>query len=281
MARSVNVISQAIKADFMANDTLVSAYSLDINKSFDDQFSSVSIESLLIYIFSMAILILEKTMDTFSATIDLKIQQAYIYSIPWYYSKVLEYQHGFALEFNESNFSFAYSSVNEDAKIVKYAAVREIEDTITKLCIYTNKSNHEPLTDGELTAFKTYMKQAGPAGIHYEFINQDPDKLKITTQVIFNPLILDATGKKLNANVYPVKVAIADYVDGITFGGSFNKTKLIDAIQSAEGVVDVILSTVQHAVYNGSFSTVSGQNVLSESGSFIIDTLTDTYTPNV
>lgn len=281
MARTVSEISQSIKAAFIADETLKNAYSLETGKSFDEQFSKVSLEAIIIYIVALAHNLIERVMDTFSAEIDSRINATYLGSIPWFYQKVLDYQHGYLLSFNQQKYTFEYSEVNESAKVIKYAAVRQVEDTITKLKIYVANANKEPITSEQLTAFQEYMRRVGPAGIHYEFVNENADLLKISIQVIFDPLVLKSTGQKLTDGSYPVREAIQAYVDGITFGGIFNKTRLIDAIQSAEGVVDIILIELEHSEYGGEFATVTGQNVESSAGAFVVDTIADTYTPNV
>ena len=60
-----------------------------------------------------------------------------------------------------------------------------------------------------------------------------------------------------------------------------NRTRLIDAIQRAEGVEDVLITEIKHAPDGEAFEEVTSPNIISASGSFVIDTLTDTYTPNV
>ena len=281
MAKTLQQISAEIKAAFVANDVLGEAYGLDPALTFDEQFSAVSIEAAIIAVIAYAHYVVERTLDLFRSEIDSRIESSYLCSIPWYYQKVLDYQHGYDLEFNPATYRFDYAQVDESAKIIAFAAVRQKQDAVTMLKIYTNKANNVPLTEAEHSAFVAYMAKVGAAGIHYEFVNQLPDELQLTLQVIFNPLVLDNTGKRLNADSYPVRDSIANYVSGITFGGVLNRTRLIDAIQAADGVDDVILTEIQHRENGGAFEVVSGQNIESISGSFIVDLITDTYTPNV
>ena len=93
MARTVSEISQSIKAAFVTDETLNDAYSLETGKSFDEQFSKVSLEAIIIYIVALAHNLIERVMDTFSAEIDSRINATYLGSIPWFYKKVLDYQH--------------------------------------------------------------------------------------------------------------------------------------------------------------------------------------------
>ena len=75
----------------------------------------------------------------------------------------------------------------------------------------------------------------------------------------------------------PVDIAVQEYIDGILYGGVFNKTKLVDAIQAAEGVVDVVLQSVSTSSDGGSYTVLDGTSYASTSGSFIIDHLNISY----
>lgn len=283
-----NQIQNQIKAAFVANETLQAAYGLEPALTFDEQFSAVSIEATIIFVIAYTWHLVEQVMAAFRTEIDQRIESAYIASIPWYYDKCLNYQHGHDLVFNPTTYRFEYAQADEAARIVKFAAVRQEQDTVTKLKIYTNKAGKVPLTPTEHSAFVAYMHKVGAAGIHYQFINLNPDRLKISLQVIFNPLVLDSTGAKLDDGTFPVREAIQAHIDGISFGGMLNRTRLIDAIQAAEGVEDVVVTEIQQAAHgaafvpsDGPYSPMDGLNIISDSGSFVIDTLTDTYTPNV
>lgn len=54
-------------------------------------------------------------------------------------------------------------------------------------------------------------------------------------------MVINASGIRLTDGSKPVLAAINDYLKGIEYGGKFNKTKLVDAIQRVEGVLDVEL----------------------------------------
>jgi len=74
--------------------------------------------------------------------------------------------------------------------------------------------------------------------------------------------------------VYPVEDAINNYLHGIVYGGSLNKTKLVDAIQGAAGVVDVVLGEVSVKTASKSdYTPVAGNNYPSVGGSFVSNNL--------
>lgn len=278
MARTLNEITQTIKAVFMANQTLVEAYGLDSTKTFDEQFSAVSIETAIITVIAFAHYLLEKMIASFRTEINERIESARLCSIPWYREKALEFQYGHSLMFNNSTYDFGYAEIDEDARIIRHVAVRQLEATVTKLQIYTNLEGKTALPRSQHEAFQAYMRQIGAAGTHYEFISKNPDRLRLTLQVIYKPLLLNSAGQNRSDGTFPVREAINEYIDAISFGGTLNRTELIDAIQAVEGVSDIVLTKVEHAQSSGSFITVLGQNVNSSSGSFIIEDMFDNYT---
>ena len=87
--------------------------------------------------------------------------------------------------------------------------------------------------------------------------------------------------KKINDANYPINDALEEFVKNIEFAGVLNKTKLIDAIQLAEGVIDAVLTILEAKVSGGVYNIVSGQNYNSTAGYMIIDNITANYIPNV
>lgn len=265
--RTLDEIKQAIRADFVANNTLREAYGLDVTKTFDEQFSNVSIEAILTYIAAVAIWTLECLMAKHKADIDTRITENALCSIPWYHAQCLNFQLGHSVEFDPDTYRFQYPSVDENARIVKFASVRQLEvEGVTKLRIHVSKLNKQPLTTSEKQAFEAYIKEISAAGIHYEIISQAPTSLSFKLQVVRNAMVLDMNGNRLNGGGNSVNEAISGYLDNIIYGGVFNRTKLIDAIQQADGVVDVILNEVKI----GS-DVITSQNIEAPGGSFIFD----------
>lgn len=66
------------------------------------------------------------------------------------------------------------------------------------------------------------------------------------------------------------------YLKGITYGGGFNKTKLVDAIQAVEGVLDVELGECTVTPHAGVSRVIIGNNYSAHSGCFLAPTLADT-----
>lgn len=278
MARTVTEIQQAIKADFVANSTLADMYQLDQSRTYDEQLSAVSVESLIIYIVAMATHLLERLMDTFQTEVEERMATQRLMSIAWYYRQCLAYQHGDALTFSPDTYRYGYASADASKQIVQFAAVRQVQvDGVTKLRIFVSRASKAQLSQAELTAFTAYMAQVGAAGVHLDVQSGPPDELNLTMQVIYNPLVLDSTGARLDGTASaPVTSAISSFVDSLEYGGTLNRSKLVDAVQAVEGVEDVILISLS----NGD-TLVTGQNAVATYGSFRCGTLSIDFTPNI
>lgn len=280
MARTVNEIRRAIQADFIGNPTLRELYGLEEGKTFEDQFPDVSLEAILIYIVSVAIWSLERIMDGVREEINTRVETGILCSIPWYHALCLNFQLGHALEFNESTFRFEYPMEAPAARIIKFAAVRQLEvEGVTKLRLYVSKAGKEPLTASERQAFTRYVREAGAAGTHFEIVSEAPSPLGFGLQVSYDPLVLDTEGVRLDGGGKPVEEAISGYLDTIKYGGVFNRTKLVDAIQKADGVTDVILTEVRIGAEAG--EPVTTQNVEAPGGAFTFNKTSSVFSYSV
>ena len=276
MVRTITDISQAIKADFVANLTLQSVYGLDASLTFDDQFSNVSVEAIFIYVWSLAVYIHESYVDAKSAEIESNIASEYPFSIPWYSKIALVFQLGDSLEFNESTYKFSYTIIDAAKQIIKFTTVRQRQIAgVTKLQIFATKANKTALTVDELAAFSGYIAQRGAAGTHFQFISLAPDQLELNMTVYYDPQVLKATGEKLSDGTKSVDTAINSYLDGIKYGGVFNRTRQTDAIQLADGVNDIILGDVK---VNGDLN--NAREFESASGFYVASTINVTYIAN-
>ena len=109
-------------------------------------------------------------------------------------------------------------------------------------------------------------------------VSQAAVSLQVSAQIFYDPLLLDDSGQLVSDTAKPVEIAIKEYVDGIKYGGVFNKTRLVDAIQMAEGVRDVILRSVSYRTgTSGSFTTLSGNSLAADSGCFAVQAMNIEY----
>lgn len=276
MARTIRQIKGAMTEQFMSDSTIIERYGFEAGSTFDSVFSAVSLESIWFSIVAAAIYVLETFFDAFKEDVDAKIAEAVVASIPWYHKISLEFQYGDSLVFDEKTQGFVYPVIDESKQIVKFAACRDLGGQVYVLASKDNGSGSPAaLSSDELSAFDAYLRQRKPAGVLLQTASFSPDQVRVNVTVQYNPQILLPDGQLIaDPGVYPVEDAINNYLHGIVYGGSLNKTKLVDAIQGAAGVVDVVLGEVSVKTASESdYTPVAGNNYPSVGGSFVSNNL--------
>ena len=270
MARTIEQIKRQMTDRFIADPVIREKYGLTGSITFEEAFSRVSIESIIFFVVASAIYIVESIFDRHSSDVDKKIAGAVLASLPWYHKTALAYQHGDELVWDEATQSYGYAVVSESRRPIRYAACRDMGGGVRILVSGADDSGKpKKLSDDILTAFKHYINRRKPAGVMVDVYSLDPDALELKVSVQYNPLILNADGSLIREPaVFPVEKAIQDYLKNILYGGTFNKTKLVDSIQNAEGVVDVVLTDAQAVVSSGETIKIEGNNYTAKGGSF-------------
>ena len=253
---------------FMADSTVRERYGLSENDTFDDSFSVVSIENILFYIVAACSHVLEVLFDQFKADVDDKISRAVVASVPWYYKIAKEFQYGDALIFNEATQQYGYEQVSEKKRVVKYVAVRDRGTSVEILASGETGGQPTVLSDDVLTAFKQYLNRVKIAGVILSVRSLPADSISITATIRIDPLVIDRTGTRIEDGSFVVENAVNAYLRNIIYGGTFNKTKLVDAIQNVEGVLDVELHACKYSTDGMTYNDINGNNYTAVSGSF-------------
>ena len=277
MARTIRQIKAAMTQQFMADATIQELYGFVEGAVFEDTFSAVSLESIWFSIVASAIYVLESLFDAFRSDVDTKIAGAVVASIPWYHRICLEFQYGDSLVYDEATQGFVYPVVDTSKKLVKFAACRDVGGGVYVLVAGADTyGNPVALSSDVLTAFESYLRERKPAGVLLTVHSYNPDLVRIVMTVQYDPQILTPDGELItDQSVKPVEEAVEAYLHGIVYGGVLNKTKLVDAVQGARGVVDVVLTSVSVKPANGSsYEVVTGNNYRSVGGSFKTNNLT-------
>lgn len=270
MARTVAEIKKTMTDAFMADATIREKYGLSVTDTFSDKFSSVSLENILFFILAACYHVLEKIFDQHRADVEEKIALAVVASVPWYYKMALAFQYGDSLVLNERTQQYEYASVDESKQVVKYAAVRDKGTSVQILVSGDAGGVPEPLSSDVLTVFKQYMNRVKVAGVILNITSKASDRLSIAATITIDPLVLDESGSRLSDGSKPVEDAVKGHLKNILYGGTFNKTKLVDAIQAVEGVLDVELGICQYIDEDtGGWSVLSGNNYTGGSGSYV------------
>lgn len=267
MARSINEIKKTMTDAFMADTTIRSKYGLSATDTFSGKFSSVSIENILFYIVAACHYVLETIWDSFNTKVDEKIATAVVASLPWYYKISREYQEGDTMVWNEETQEYVYATIDESKQLIKHCAVRDLGSSI-KILVAKGETP-TVLTESELASFKNYMNKRKIAGIVLNIQTKEADTIEINATISVDGLTIDSTGKKIGGSSYPVEDAVKNYLANITYGGTFNKTKLVDAIQVVPGVTDVEVGDCYVTPNGQSRSLIDGNKYTAIGGCFI------------
>lgn len=277
MARSVAEIKKTMTDAFMADETIREKYGLSERDTFNGSFSSVSLENILFFILAACYHVLEMIFDQHKIDVEHKISRAVVASVPWYHKMALAFQWGDSLVLNEKTFQYEYAVTDEDKQVVKYAAVRDKGTSVQILVSGDEDGTPVALSNDVLTVFKQYMNRIKVAGVILNISSRDSDLIIVNADIYVDPLVIDSHGRSLSDGSSPVEDAISAFLKNITYGGTFNKTKLVDAIQHVPGVTDVELG---ECLYKHSASEewmpIAGNNYSGNSGSYVPVSLKNT-----
>ena len=276
MARSVAEIKKTMTDAFMADATIREKYGLSVNDTFSSKFSSVSIENILFFIVAACCHVLEVLFDYYKADIEEKISMAVVASVPWYYKMALAFQYGDSLVLNERTQQYEYATIDESKQIVKYAAVRDKGTSVQILVSGDEGGNPVALSNDVLTVFKQYMNRVKVAGVVLSVRSKEADKIIIKAKIYVDSLVINTDGTVISGVSKPVEEAINSYLRSIVYGGTFNKTKLTNAILNVEGVNDVELGDCSYMEDGGStYTVIKGNNYTALGGCFIAEGLSN------
>lgn len=231
---------------FMQDTNLAIKYGFEVGADFNNTFSKVSIESLLLYIVAVGIWTLEKLFDTHTAEVTDYIATMKPHSLRWYVEKAKAFMYGVPLIDGSDQYDTTNLTDEQIAekKIVTFAACTEANAT---LYLKVAKAGPAPLTADEKAAFIAYLHEIKDAGVRIDVISEQGDYLKLDMVIYYDPLLINADGESKADGTKVVEQAIKEYIENIPFNGEFRKNELEDAIQAVEGVVMVEFNAAYHS----------------------------------
>jgi hypothetical protein len=237
MGRSIKEIKDEMTAMFVRDARIVAAYGLDAAKTFDEQFSAVSIESILFYVTAAAQWTLEALFDRHRAEVTSLIEELTPHTLRWYASKAKAFMLGWPLAAETDDYDTGGMTGSEiaAARVVKFAAASESEGVVYLKIAGDTGGEPCPLEENEAAAFAEYIRQVKDAGVTVTVINEQPDHFRIMLEVYCNPMILDGAGMSFDGE-FPVQDAIKSYIKNLPFNGEYRNADLIDVLQRIEGV---------------------------------------------
>lgn len=238
MARTIKEIKDSMTGTFVNESAVVTAYGLNTKKTFDQQFSSVSIESILFYCFAFAVWTLETLFDKHKAEVEAKIEQLEPHTLHWYVNKAKAFMYGYKLVQDTDYYDTSNMSETdiEAARRVKYAVATE-SNTVVYLKVAGKNDKQQPclLNRSELDALTAYMNTIKDAGVAIKLINEEADRIKIHLKVYYDATVLDAEGVNADGNK-PVEDAVRSVITNLPFNGVYRNTDLLAAITKLPGV---------------------------------------------
>jgi hypothetical protein len=254
---TIQEIKNQITQEWMSDPTIRVSYQLDPNKTFEEQFSKVSLESIIFYICAYVVWLRETALDSWREDVDATALATRYGTKEWWHKIALAWQDGDMTSVIDG--AVAYSIIDETKQKVKFCAVVEEGRTLYLRVAGGTASALTPLTNDELIRLQSYLNDVKPLGIRSVAQSYPADNLAIQANVYYD-------GERILAELESeVNSAIDHYLSSIVFGGLIFKSKLIDAIQSVNGVKDVEIISIT-ATPSGGSSVVVGRSYQPKAG---------------
>lgn len=272
MARTIQQIFDEQKAEAIR---LATEQSNDEALDMFNNSSKVSLWRLLFFTMAFCAWSLEKVFDGFMDLVNSIIASLTPHSTRWYRTKALAFQYGFDLvpETDKYDNTGIASDVIDASKVVKFCAVNETtvdgrRVLLVKVAGVDSNGILQQLPTLQFDAFVAYMLRVKDAGNFIIFYNRLADLLKTEVDVYYNPLLLDATGSRLDGQAgKPLEDAANNYLLNLVFNGEFSNAAFIDTLQAAFGVdnKNVFLKSMQRKITDTSYQSV-GNTFIPDAG---------------
>lgn len=286
MARTIAEIKKEMTDAFLADETLRLKYGFDPTKTFNEQFSKVSLESIIFYIVAASIWVLEVLFDKHTEEVRDTIDRR-AHTLRWYRDKAFAFQYG--CDLREDIAEYDNSGLTEEqieaSKIITKCSCESVEavyPTIqVKACTANGKMNND-----QYSAFKSYMEELADAGVKLSIFAMDPDKLGLSLTIMYDPLLINERGALYNDGVEKiVEKYIEEYLSNLDYNGDFYPNMLEKYLMNCVGVKVANVTSAWLKPENGSIQNITGLiKQTPVSGAFTFDnsinpSLAITYIP--
>lgn len=233
------------------------------------------------YIVSFIVNLFQKENKAFEEEMDEKAKLYQVTNLQWYRQITLDFLYGKALVWNDDIMRFEQlldeGENSEDFKIVDYCAAVKTPGKV-RIKVAKNISNTPgQLTTPEKDAIESYLLKMQGASDVIELVNNVADDIRIEIDVYVDPLLIDKSNGELHADgTSPVDEAIDNYLKNLEFNGAFVLTKFDDAIQSAQGVIDIKRVSIESRFGVAAYEDIDVQ-LIADAGYFKIDSLIINY----
>jgi hypothetical protein len=238
MARTIEQIQSSIIANIQTTPELAQANST----------STRALWRLFSYVIAVAILLLEQIIDVFKAENETALSQAIPNTASWLTKKIFEFQYSATnpqiIQLN--NLIPSYNVVDASLRIITRCSV--VTTISNKVTIKVAKS--EPpvaLSSGEIGALQGYINALGVAGIQYNCVSQNADRIFINADIFYDGQYSSTIqGTTINA--------INLFLSSLPFNGQLKISDLEVAIRNITGVSDVLINNIKVRDNNTTFA---------------------------
>lgn len=281
MARPIPDIRREISTAFIADPTIQQGYQLDPSKSYDEQFSKVSLESILFFVFASAIHRLERLFDQHRSDIALLVTEAEPHTLRWYAQRTKAYLHGYALPPYKDRYDLSQLTDEEvrRASLVRYAVASEYRGTVhIKVAGEDKEGRPQVLPEDVLTPLTLYLQTIKDAGVQLRITSSAGDELRLALTIYLTPSLL-VRGQPSEDLDKRIRSAIQRNVADLPFDGVFRPSDLVVALSQISGVEasNVTASSARPSAYD-SFADFTGYH-RPASGYYLLSQLSLNYQP--
>ena len=213
--------------------------------------SKRAIWNLWTFVVAACIAIFEQLLDSFLTEVETQVAQSAGASVLWLQAKMFQFQYDATTPqvIQLINTVPQYPVVDANKRIITACSVTS--SLSNQVSIKVAKSNpFVALASAELTAAQSYINTIGAAGITYNVISLNADKLYVQAQIYYQ----GQYSTVIQQNVIAAINSFLQNLSIVNFNGSMKISDLEIAIRSVAGVNDVVLNNVRGRDDASSFS---------------------------
>ena len=263
MARELKDILTDTFNAMLQQPTLVSAFSLDPTKTYDQQNkSATALWYLIMWIGCYIAWVIETLFDNHEAIVLGEVADLKPHSANWYKEKVLAFMNGYDVVEASGEYDLTGLSDSQitTAKVIKHCAIQELNNKLIIKAAQDDGSGGLTKLDADVkTNLETYLNKIKDGGVFIDVIRRDPDILKINIDLYYDPMILNSLGARIDGTATtPVLDAVKTYLQNLnsSFNARFLPTELVDAMQAVSGVKIPVLTLCQWKDGTGLYNDV-------------------------
>ena len=265
----IDEIKREITDSFTSNEAIIEGYGLDTSKTFNEQFSPVSVESILFYNAAFRALLVEQLISHNIDLMDYKIRNQRAHTLGWYRTTALNFQYG-------GHFFDDITEYDNTGLTDEQIAAQRI---VTKCSVSVNEGINRPtitvkvhktdgkLNDSEKSAFVDYIGAKADAGVVVNVVSQDADVLQLWITIY-----TDAT--PINREAIPT--AIKSHLNSLPFNGTLFPSLLEQFLMQQPGVRIATVTTARAGTHGATTQPVLS-SYLPDSGAITIDVENDLH----